>query len=423
MRRQFAVLVTATTSLVVLAFLVPLGFLLYTLAESRAVAVAVHEAQNVAVVVAVVPDPAQLEPVVTLTDQRSARSVTVFLPDGQVVGADIDAKTQERALDGEGRSFSVSVAGGREVFVPVETSRGRAVVRSFVPTSLLHRGVALALVALGLLGLVLVGVALLIADRLARGTVRPVIALADAARQLAEGDLAVRVVPAGPPEVRDVGRALNQLADRIDELLETEREHVADLSHRLRTPLTALRLDVEALRNKTAARRLGDDVAGVVRVVDDIIRAASRPVREGFQASCDAAHVVTQRMEFWGVLAEDQERPWDLVADPGPLPVRLLAEDLAAALDALLGNAFAHTPDGTPVRVEVAAEDGVVRISVVDEGPGLPEDALVRGRSGAGSTGLGLDIARRTAEAAGGELVLERPTEGGTRVVLLLPLR
>ena len=85
------------------------------------------------------------------------------------------------------------------------------------------------------------------ADRVARGVVRPVADLAHTAERLGAGDLDARVEPAGPPEIVEVGHTLNRLAGRIVELLAAERELVADLSHRLRTPITALRLDAEAL--------------------------------------------------------------------------------------------------------------------------------------------------------------------------------
>ena len=421
MRRQLRFLVAATTSLVLLAFLIPLALLLRTLAEDRAVAQAVQDAQNVAVVVAVT-DPAQLEPVVTLVDQRSERDITVFLANNTVIGAPADKGSRARALAGSGQAFSRSTPGGREVFVPVDTERGRAVVRCFVPNRLLRRGVVPATAVLVGLGLGLLIVAMLIADRLARGTVRPVVAVADAAHRLADGQLATRVAPGGPPEVREVGVALNMLGQRIGELLETERDAVADLSHRLRTPLTALRLDAEGLRDSEESRRLLDDVAAVERMVDDIIRTARRPVREGVQARCDAGQVVAERVDFWSALADEQGRPWERDITPGPHPVRLVAEDLEAALDALLGNVFAHTPEGTAVAVRVAEEAGTILIEVTDRGPGLDEGAQQRGRSGAGSTGLGLDIARRTAEAAGGHLELGVRPAGGASIRLLLPL-
>ena len=411
------VVVAATTLLVVVAFLLPLGLLLRTLAADRAVAQAQQEAQSLAVVVAVVRSREQLEPAVALVDSGSPREVTVFLPDGTRIGA---AGRPLGTLALSGRSFTAEAEGGRDVFVPVETDAGRAVVRSFVPDELLRRGTASAIGVLVALGAGLLLVAVLVADRLARGVVRPVTALADAARRLAAGELTARVEPGGPPEVHDVGTAVNALGHRIDELLVAERESVADLSHRLRTPLTALRLDAEGLRDPEEAARLGADVAAVERTVDEVIRSARRPVREGGHASCDAVAVVAERAGFWQVLAEDQGRPWlvELAADP--VLVRLTAADLAAAVDALLGNVFAHTPESAAVEVRVADTGRGATVEVADRGPGLPAGAAERGQSGGGSTGLGLDIARRTAEASGGRLVVSDRAAGGTRIVLEL---
>jgi len=420
-RRQLTLLVAATTLLVLLAFLLPLALLLRTLAADRAVAQALQEAQGLAVVVAVVTDANQLEPVVQLADQRSPREVSVVLADSRVLGAALPPESRSLALAVQGTSFTADVPGGREVFVPVDTTSGRAVVRSQVPSELLVRGVASATVVLCALGASLLAVALLVAERLARGTIGPVTALARAARDLAAGDLTARVEPAGPPEVREVGSAVNLLGHRIGELLASERETVADLSHRLRTPLTALRLDAESLRDPEEAARVGAGVEALERTVSEVIRSARRPMREGVHASCDVVGVAAQRVDFWSVLAEDQGRAFTLRTIAGPLLVRLTAEDLAAAVDALLENVLAHTPEGSPVEVSVQTGESGVEVEVADRGPGVPAAALERGRSGAGSTGLGLDIARRTAEAAGGRLVIENRAAGGTRVALILP--
>jgi signal transduction histidine kinase len=125
-------------------------------------------------------------------------------------------------------------------------------------------------------------------------------------------------------------------------------------------------------------------------------------------------------VNFWSALAADEGRDLRVQAEEGPLAVRVSAEDLAAAVDALLGNVFAHTPEGTGMLVTVRrrAGGGAV-VTVRDDGPGLPAGAVQRGRSGGGSTGLGLDIVRRTAEASGGALRLAS-SPAGTEVVLEL---
>jgi signal transduction histidine kinase len=122
---------------------------------------------------------------------------------------------------------------------------------------------------------------------------------------------------------------------------------------------------------------------------------------------------------FWSALAEDQERPGTIDVPDRPLLVRAGAEDLAAAVDALLENVIAHTPEGTAFAVRLTAGD-LARLEVSDEGPGLPPDAPIRGRSDRGSSGLGLDIARRCAEASGGSMTLGATPSGGALITLEL---
>uniref|UniRef100_UPI0025ED8ABD sensor histidine kinase n=1 Tax=Nocardioides sp. TaxID=35761 RepID=UPI0025ED8ABD len=159
------------------------------------------------------------------------------------------------------------------------------------------------------------------------------------------------------------------------------------------------------------------------RTLTAVIHAARRPEREGVRPRADAAAVVDERVDFWRPLTEDQGRVLTTGLAPGPVAVRCAEDDLRAALDALLENCIAHTPDGTPVEVTLDPDRGpdgdLVRLEVRDRGPGLPEDAVRRGRSDRGSTGLGLDIARSCAEASGGRLELDRQ-DGWTIVRLLL---
>jgi signal transduction histidine kinase len=417
-RRRVVLLVTATTLLVLVAFLVPLTLLLRTLAVDRGIAEATKEAQNIAVLVAVAT-PAQLGSAVTLLNDRGPRRLGLVLPQGQVLGASDPGTAASLALAEAGRSFTTAVPGGRQVYVPVDTARGRAVVRSFVPESLLSRGVTSAVTVLVGLGAGVLVLTVVLADRLAAGTVRPMKALAGTALALASGDLGARVEVGGPVEVREVGRAVNVLARRIGELLEAERESVADLSHRLRTPLTALRLDAEALPEGPPAARVMADLDALQRTVDEVIREARRPLREGVHASCDASRVVAERSAFWAVLMEDQGRAFTVDLEPDEARVRVTGPDLEAAVDAVLQNALVHTPDGAAVGVAVrSAGGGFVDVVVTDHGPGFPSELVNRGRSTAGSTGLGLDIARRTAEASGGRLVLQPGTDGGACVVM-----
>jgi signal transduction histidine kinase len=277
--------------------------------------------------------------------------------------------------------------------------------------------VAGAWLALGGLGALLILVAVAVADRLARSLVRPVGDLASAARRMAAGDLETRVEPEGPPEIAEVGTAFNHLADRLDDLLAAERESVADLSHRLRTPLTALRLQAEMLEDREAAGSLLDDIDRLGREVDAVIAEARRPSSAAGRRRADLAAVAAHRVDFWGVLAEEQARSVERAIPTEPVAVPLAEEDVATAVDTLLDNVFTHTPPGAGYRVEVAG--GPPTLIVDDAGPGFADEGLVeRGRSGAGGTGLGLDIVRRIARRAGGGISVARSPIGGARVVV-----
>jgi signal transduction histidine kinase len=308
------------------------------------------------------------------------------------------------------------------VLVPVQgLTTGTAVVRVFVPDGSLHSGVLRSWLLLAAVGLVLVGVSLLLADGLGRRLVGSVTALAGTADRLAAGDLTIRPTPSGPPELQRVGAELNRLAARIEELLQAEREEVASLAHRLRTPLTALRLDVDSVRDPQEQARLGADVEALTREVDELIRTARRPVRAGVHPSADVVAVVADRTAFWSALAEDSGRHLEVGLPPVKAVVAVPAPDLAAAVDAVLGNVFSHTPDGTPLRVTATlVADGIV-LTIEDGGPGFPAD--VNSSVATGSTGLGLDIARRTAEAAGGAMRLGTGALGGALVELTFPAR
>jgi signal transduction histidine kinase len=411
-RRQITLLVAATTSIVLLAFLLPAASLVSRVAEARALDAAQAQLQF-------------LTPSVGLDGREQVAA--------SLIGTSDDLRTAVRWTDdtwlGDPQDPGVEVPAGAEqiksdagtlLLQPVQRADGgTALVQVFVPDATLRAGVTRTWLVLAVLGIVLLLLALGVADRLARTMTRPVTDLAAVAHRLGSGDLDARATPDGPPEVREVATAVNRLAGRIGELLTAEREGAADLAHRLRTPLTALRLNAEALPAADRERLL-DDVDALSRGIDEVISEARRSVREGLAAGSDAAGVVGERVRFWSVLAEEEGRRVTVDVPGEPAPVRVTAADLGAVVDALLGNVFAHTPEGTPVSVTVRPRTaGGAELVVADTGPGMDGSAVERGRSGAGSTGLGLDIARRTAESSGGNFRVAS-TRGGTTVTLEL---
>lgn len=421
MRRRLALLVAATTCLTLVAFLVPLALLVRTVAEDRATVRATADVQGLVPVVGTA-DTATIRLTVEQLTAESGRPVSVYLPDGTVLGAQ-EPRTAAVALAARGQSLTAELDGGREIVIAVQgRPDGTGVIRTVVPRADVTAGVARAWLVLAALGIVLVLLGLAVADRLARTLVRPITELSSVSHRLANAELTARAAPAGPPELREVAGALNHLAARIQVLLREEREQVADLSHRLRTPLTALRLEAESLRDPDDAARVAAAVDGLERAVTGLIRQArwrSGPADTGSgTVTADAAAIVGERVAFWSVLAEDTGRTVTLDLAAGPLPVGVPADELAAAVDALLGNVFAHTPDGTGFTVRLTREAAGAVLSVSDVGPGIPTGLIARGASRAGSTGLGLDIARRAAQASGGRLDLGAGAAGGAVVTL-----
>jgi signal transduction histidine kinase len=412
--------------MVVLAFLVPLALVVQHLARERALADAERRTAVVVAVLAVTTDPVAVNrAIATTTDGRADRVAVHGLAPGSVGRS--HARPEEVLLaKGQRRPAVVPVPGGVAYLEPVDLGPGgTAVIEVFVPGGELSRGVDRAWVALGVVAGLLLLVSVLASDRLAAKVVQSARGLGAAARALGDGDLEVRVPQRGPRELAEAGSAFNAMADRVAKLLAAERELIADLSHRLRTPLTALRLEAERIRVGGSAHRLGQAVEAMEREVDSLIRTARQPSEAPVAPEpdrCDAGEVVRQRMAFWAAVADDQSRPFQVLGADRRAPVPLARSELAAALDALLGNVFRYTPQGTAFEVAVSRRDGYVAVRVDDAGPGVadPDRALRRGASERGSTGLGLDIVKRAAEAGRGTVDVDRAALGGASVVMLL---
>ncbi|MFC0862905.1 ATP-binding protein [Sphaerimonospora cavernae] len=417
MRRSLVLVALAVTAMVALAFLIPLAVAVKEIAESRALGEAERQASMIVPALVVTDDTTALERALASTPAGAGR-LAVHLPGGGTIGSS-RVGTVDIAAAFE-RARTVHVSDGYVLLRPVALGGGRrAVIEAYAPDSNVTRGVTTSWAVLTAVALALVAASVVVADRLGARVVRAARRLGEAATSLGSGDLSVRIKPDGPPELVMAGQAFNTMADQVAGLLAAERELAADLSHRLRTPLTALRLNIGGTGPEAEQRQLA--VERLERAVDEIIQAARKPSRP-VPGGCDAADVLRERFVFWSALAEDQGRPWQLVGADVPIRVPVTAADLGAALDALLGNVFRHTPQGVAFRVTLHRGAGTVGILVADAGPGIddPEGALRRGHSGAGSTGLGLDIARRLAESTGGGMRIEGSALGGACVQMWL---
>jgi signal transduction histidine kinase len=421
MRLRVILVVLAVGSLMLVSFMLPLALLLRTFAADNAISGATIRAQFMAPLVATLDAPDLRFAVDRVNEQDPSEPVTIFLPARRQLGLRQPWSSAVQ-LAAHGQSFPERAPGGVSIFVAVQgLPRGTAVIRTFIPDSRLKRGVTRSWLALGLVAVGLLAMAVIVASQLTRSLVRPLRDVAQAAEQLSSGDLAARAPAEGPPEIKQVSVGLNRLADRISELLTHERETLADLSHRLRTPLTALRIDAELLSGdeELMARVIGD-VDALTRTVNEIIGEARRPSGDSQDATCDAGTIVRERAAYWRPLAEDQERWMTVDVPPHSLPVRVPEKDLTACVDILLENVFAHTPEGAAFSIRVSPRaGGGAWLVISDHGPGFSHpDPARRGESSAGSTGLGLDIARRIAENSGGTLTLGRSPHGGGAVTI-----
>jgi len=259
---------------------------------------------------------------------------------------------------------------------------------------------------------------------------RPVQDLDKVAHDIATGQLASRVAPAGgPPELRRLARAFNVMADHVEQVLDQQRAFVADASHQLRNPLAALMLRVEAmgmeLPDGNEQEMAGVRVEGqrLAKVLDDLLGlAVAEHTAGGGGVPTDLARLAEDRAAGWRPLG--RERGVELVCDVPSTPVLGLADPVGfgSALDAVIDNALKFTPRGLRVEVVVTATADRVAVAVTDAGPGLTEEELERVgdrfwrsplHQNVDGSGLGLSIARTLLAASGGTLSFAPRGPGG----------
>ncbi len=272
---------------------------------------------------------------------------------------------------------------------------------------------------------------------LARSITRPIYRLESTTDRFAGGDLSARVTigrDAGPPELRHLASTFNRMADRLTRVLEDQKRFVADASHQLRTPLTALRLRLENLaahgseRDRAALDAAGAEVVRMSRLVDGLLVLAQDDAKVPEPVAVDVAAVARERVELWQeAVAEKEVR---LRADlPDRAPAYAIAGALEQLVDNLIDNALAASPAGTEIVVSVQPAPGSITLHVVDEGPGLDPDDIDRAfdrfwrgpNAAAGGSGLGLAIVRRLAEASRGTAQLRSSAAGGIDAMVALP--
>ncbi|MFN3256192.1 MAG: ATP-binding protein [Ilumatobacter sp.] len=291
----------------------------------------------------------------------------------------------------------------------------------------------IALVGAGLLILVVMAC---VGFVIARSVSRPVRTLQAAADRFSSGDLTPDPIDErAPPELASLQRAMNNMATELDGLIERQRSFVADASHQLRTPLTALRLRLENLESETTTdsserRELSaaiDETTRLSSLVEDLLQLA-RSEQSGNSVVIDLADVVRDRVDTWTATAEHEGVELMHRVASASLPVTALAGGIEQVLDNVIDNALRVSPPGGTVTVEAFAGPSTCTVVISDQGPGIDDahkhDALTRfwrADTSTPGTGLGLAIAQRIMTASNGTIELSDVTPQGLAVTLSLP--
>jgi two-component system sensor histidine kinase BaeS len=272
---------------------------------------------------------------------------------------------------------------------------------------------------------------------LSRRITSPVLELSQAADQVSRGhyDVAVPEVPGGG-EIGLLADRFREMAARLSEAEELERNFLMSVSHELRTPLTAIRGHVEALREGVVTDEemrlasltvIAAEAERLERLVGDVLDLAKLDARRFtvLHEEVDMGRLVDRAYVTFGEEARRRGIDYRCAVDAKPVIVTD-GDRVLQIISNLLSNAFRWTPDGGSIELELKAVNGTVCVAVDDSGPGIPAGERERifrpfwSRDG-GGTGLGLAIARELAAALGGEIRLKSSPEQGSRFELVLP--
>jgi len=310
---------------------------------------------------------------------------------------------------------TVPVADGGNVVGALRVSAPMGEVNASVRSSWLR---------LALIGLAVVAAGLVLAWILAGSVARPVEKLRAAAGRLGRGDLDARVEPEGPQEIDELGRSFNRMAGALSANLAAQRDFVANASHQLRTPLTGIKLRLEAIRREGGgaaeeATKAEAELDRLSALVDDLLALARASSEETAGESVDLGEAARAAALRWEEAAAAARHELELRDAPGER-VWASPADVAHILDNLIENAIRYSPPGARIEVQAVRTENRPALVVSDTGPGIPPDERERiferfyrgadGRSAGSGTGLGLAIVAELAERWGGEVeILDGP--------------
>lgn len=440
MIRRLLIAMTALVAIVAAALAIPLGAIVSS--DQRAAFVRDLEVQTLATASLLASQPIdQWSVIAEDTANTTGARVVIVDADRQLV-SDSDDSGLDRLFDRP--EIDAALAGTlssdvrpsqtlgtdlRFVAAPVvQDVRTVAAVRLSLPEDALDARIDRTMWWLAAFVAAVVVAAGLIAWMLSRSIAAPLRRLADVAGALPD-DLSLRAAESdGPREVRAVAHALNETAVRLSGLVERTEAVAADASHHLKTPLTGVRLRLEAIEDITDADDVREqataataEVDRLSRRIDQVLALARTDAGAHAGDACDASALVEDRIVAASVVAVERGLQLEPRIEDG-VSVASGAGMLARAIDKLLGNAFAYAR--SLVRVSLRRQGEVVQLIVEDDGPGLPAsereavfDRFHRGPGAIhGGSGLGLALVRESARACGGDAWAQGSELGGLAV-------
>ena len=414
MRRRITEAIVGVSALILLVLGVPLALAVHHLVLDSEVVELQATAARTLTEIDVPLDSTQLAAVSGEPDAPPPFSV--YSPGGTLLfgdGPEVADAAVRRALAGNPASTTDSQI---VVATPITNDTNEHVVGVLRLTESLaganHRA-RIAWLEMGGTALAALGLGWLVANRLARRLSRPVTDLAAAAARIGDGGGAIQQPPpSGIAEIDTLATALSDSSERVHDALARERRFSADVSHQLRTPLTSLRLRLEAARDDVDSAAIEPALADLARVeetVEHLLAYARDSIPSTSSVRLDL--VVRGAVERWTERAAHRGRPLEVAASE-PIRTRGSATSIDHILDVLVDNAIKHGRGGIVVTERRIA--GGAAVDVADEGSGIETDDGERifHRGHGHHHGIGLALARSIAEAEGGRLVLahHRPT-------------
>jgi signal transduction histidine kinase len=367
--------------------------------------------------------------------RRGGDGLAILSPSGRVIhSAGPPVRVPARLIGRADRSAAlVTDVADDQVLVVVPVRSGHATVGIVAlrrPTERLELVLRTFWLTLVLIAAAALAAAVLIGLGLSRWAARPLAVLDTAARGLGDGDLSARATAAScPAEFRRLADTFNTMAGRMESLVHGHRAVIEDVSHQLRTPLAALRLQLDLLADESAdaagfAGALGE-VARLSRLVDGLLAVARAENATPAAVVVRADEVISERIAAWAPVAAEQGI--ELIAASSPPAPALIADGyLEQILDNLIANAVDAAGEGSHVTVSTTTTPERVRVVAADDGPGMSQADMDRAfrrfaTGTAGGSGLGLAIVDRLATSSGGSAALSRTAGGGLTVTVDLP--